>query len=94
VSYPDGGFDKRQRRVLGPPTLAFTIQEFCDAHRISRSQYYALKQMRLGPVETDVAGKIIITIESAAAWRRKRTSASQRRSHAGKATAETTATAV
>ena len=33
-------------RNRGPPSLAFTIQEFCDAHRISRAHYYNLKRRR------------------------------------------------
>jgi hypothetical protein len=60
---------KRMPRNRGPPSLAFTIQEFCDAHRISRAHYYNLKRRGLGPVETDVGGVIIITKESAAVWR-------------------------
>jgi hypothetical protein len=64
---------ERKRRLLGPPTHAFTVAEFCDAHRISRSQYYKLKKKKLGPAETKALDKIIITAESAAAWRRKHT---------------------
>jgi hypothetical protein len=63
---------KKKRRFLGPPTCAFTIQEFCDAHRISRSRYFELKKLGLGPAEKRVLNnKIIITQEAAAAWRRK-----------------------
>lgn len=64
---------KRSRRIRGPPTHAFSIQEFCDAHRISKSQYYELKRLGLGPAETRLLDKIIITQESAAAWRRRHT---------------------
>jgi hypothetical protein len=64
---------KRNRRLRGPPSLAFTIQEFCDAHRLSRSKYYELKKLGLAPAETRVLDKIIITFESAAAWRRRHT---------------------
>jgi hypothetical protein len=63
---------KKQKRILGPPSHAFTIQEFCDAHRISRSQFYRLREHGLGPKEKSVLGKTIITAESATAWRRKR----------------------
>jgi hypothetical protein len=65
---------KKKRRVLGPPTHAFTVQEFCDTHRISRTRYYELKKLGLGPREKSVLGKIIITQEAAADWRRKDTS--------------------
>jgi hypothetical protein len=69
---------KRNRRNRGPPTHAFTIQEFCDAHRISRAQFYELQRRGLAPVVTRLLDKIIITFESAAAWRRRRTAASKR----------------
>jgi hypothetical protein len=56
----------------GGERCAFTISEFCSAHRISRSKFYLLKNKGLGPRITDVDGKQIITIEDAAAWRRER----------------------
>jgi hypothetical protein len=68
---------KKTRRVRGPPTHAFTKQEFCDAHRISRSKYFELKRRGQGPVET---AEGTITFESAAVWRRRRTAASKRSS--------------
>lgn len=76
---PDGipSAKKRKKRLLGPPSYAFTVQEFCDAHRISRSQYYELKKLKLAPAEKRVLEKIIITVESAARWRRQRTRATQ-----------------
>jgi hypothetical protein len=70
---------ERKRRKLGPPSHAFTVQEFCDAHRISRSQYYELKKLGRGPAETRALDKIIITQESAAAWRRKHTTPARAR---------------
>ena len=63
---------KRMPRNRGPPSCAYRIQEFCDAHRISRAHYYNLKRRGLGPDETDVAGVIIITAHNAARWRRQR----------------------
>jgi hypothetical protein len=66
---------RKKRRPLGPPTYAFTIQEFCDAHRISRAQYYELKKLGLGPREARALDKIIITRESATEWRAARTEA-------------------
>jgi hypothetical protein len=56
----------------GGERCAFTISEFCNAHRISRSKFYILKNKGLGPRVTDVDGKQIITIEDAATWRRER----------------------
>jgi hypothetical protein len=63
---------RRQRRPRPPPSLAFKIQEFCDAHRISRSHYYNLKQLGLAPDETHIGHVTIITTEAAARWRKQR----------------------
>jgi hypothetical protein len=59
--------------MLAPANpLVFTIQEFCDTHRISRAMYYSLpagerpREMRVGP------RRVLITAESAAAWRNAR----------------------
>jgi hypothetical protein len=68
---PNQGVRTKKKRTLGPPSHAFTIQEFCDAHRISRSQYYELKKRGKAPAETSALGKILITTESAARWRQK-----------------------
>jgi hypothetical protein len=65
-------------KTLDVVAAAFTIAEFCTAHRISRATYYNLKQRGQAPDEARVLGRIIITKESAAAWRRKRTAASRR----------------
>jgi hypothetical protein len=58
---------------------AYTIPEFCRQHRISRSTYYVLKKRGEQPDETYVLDRVIVTKESAAVWRRKRTAASKRR---------------
>jgi hypothetical protein len=52
---------------------AFSIPEFCVAHRISTSFYFKLKQQGLGPAEMQVGARRIISKESAAAWRAART---------------------
>jgi len=66
----------RQRRDLSRvPVAAYSRQEFCDAHRISRSKYFELKAKGLGPDEMDVDGKKTISIEAAARWRAKREAA-------------------
>jgi len=63
---------KKQVRNRGPPTHAFSIQEFCDAHRISRSRYYELKKQGLTPIEMIVGRKRLISFEAADLWRRER----------------------
>ena len=55
---------KRMRRSRGPPSCAFTIQEFCDAHRLSRAQYYNLRKLGQGPDEARAGDRtVIITME-------------------------------
>jgi hypothetical protein len=65
-------------RRTGPPVerLAFTVPEFCEAHRISQSFYYKIRNLGLGPHETrkgEKGDKVLITAESAAAWRNPQT---------------------
>jgi hypothetical protein len=59
------------------PPVAYSILEFCAAHRISKAQYYVLRNKGLGPDETRLGGRVIITAESAAHWRKKHTIPSQ-----------------
>jgi hypothetical protein len=49
---------------------AYTVSEFCDAHRISRSKLYQLWSADLGPRFIQIGTKKIITTEAAANWRR------------------------
>ena len=78
VSRPAREPSKHQRdydvpRARGPlPQMAFTVPEFCRSHRISVSKYYELKKLGLGPDEMQIDRRIIITVESAAKWRRNR----------------------
>ena len=51
---------------------AFTIAEFCGAHRISRSKLYHLWAAGTGPRVMKVGVKVLISIEAAAEWRRER----------------------
>ena len=47
--------------VTGPRPVAlrarYTIREFCDAHRISKSTYYNLRKQGLGPDEARVTSR-------------------------------------
>lgn len=52
------------------PILAFSIEQFCKSHNISRAQYYNLRKEGRGPREMKVDGKPRISIESAADWRK------------------------
>src|SRR5262245_5143567 len=70
-------------RVDAQSLDALTIVQFCASHGISRTTYYNLKKLGLQPDELQVFDRIIITRESAAAWRRKRTAATKRARAAG-----------
>src|SRR3954471_22316333 len=66
----------------GPPRLAvaaYTIPEFCEAHRISRTHFYELQRRGLAPDVAELLGKKIVTHESAAVWRKQRTAASKKK---------------
>jgi hypothetical protein len=61
------------RKVLDQ--AAFTIAEFCLAHRISQSMYFKMRAMGLGPREMSVGSRKLISQESAAEWRKAREAA-------------------
>ena len=54
---------------------AFTIAEFCKAHRISQSMYFKLRNLGLGPREMAVGSRRLISQEAAAKWRKAREAA-------------------
>jgi hypothetical protein len=54
---------------------AFTIGEFCETHRVSRSWLYAEWRAGRGPKVKKVGTKNIITAEAAAEWRNAQVSA-------------------
>ena len=57
-------------------TDAYTINEFCLAHRISRATYYNIRKSGYGPREMHVGTGVRISREAAEEWRRERESAS------------------
>jgi hypothetical protein len=52
---------------------AYSIPEFCRANGFSRGFYYKLKRAGLAPDEAKLLGRVIITKEAAARWRKQRT---------------------
>ena len=60
---------------------AFTIREFCQAHRISAAFYYVMKNEGWGPREMTAGSRILISFEAAAAWRREREAAASAGHH-------------
>jgi hypothetical protein len=58
-----------------PPRAAFTVPEFCEAHRISQAKYYEMKKEGWGPIEMEVGRRRLISYEAASVWRRERETA-------------------
>jgi hypothetical protein len=58
--------------------IAFTIDEFCAAHRISRTHLYDLWHEGAGPRYMLAGSKKLITVEAAAEWRAEGEAVSQK----------------
>jgi hypothetical protein len=54
------------------PHAAYTITEFCEAHRISEAMYFKMRALGQGPNEMKVGARRLISFESAARWRAER----------------------
>lgn len=54
------------------PTIGavYKIEQFCELHGISKSQYYSLRRSGLGPREMRLGGAVRIALSDAEAWRR------------------------
>jgi hypothetical protein len=66
-----------QDETASRPPLAFSIREFCEAHRISQAFYYDLRNSGRGPREMVLGTRRVISAEAAADWRRERTAAGE-----------------
>jgi hypothetical protein len=51
---------------------ASSIPEFCYENGISRSHYYVLKALGLGPHEMRLGRRVLVTTDAAEEWRRAR----------------------
>jgi predicted DNA-binding transcriptional regulator AlpA len=75
---------KPRRRRTNPPELdCYSILQFCRRHGISRPHFYRLRAQGLTPVEFRLGTRVLITRESADAWRAER---SQPHKHGNPAT--------
>lgn len=54
------------------PRGAYSLDEFCASHNISMGLYRKLREQGLGPRETRVLRRVLITAEAAARWRAER----------------------
>src|SRR5215471_12027031 len=57
------------------PPACFSIKTFCLAHHISESMFHKLRAAGLGPQVMQVGNRVLITFESASAWRAEREAA-------------------
>jgi hypothetical protein len=64
-------------RKQPPQAAAFTIGEFCAAHRLSPSTYYLLQKTGRGPREMKVGARRMISAEAAAKRRKEREAPAQ-----------------
>jgi len=61
------------RRARAPPSDdSLTVPEFCRAEKISRSFYYKLRRLGLGPDEMSILTAVRISAKARDRWRRKR----------------------
>jgi len=68
---PGAALRVAEERARQPPSAACSIKEFCASHSISRALYYLLQNDDLGPREMRVRGRVLISAEAAAQWRRR-----------------------
>ncbi len=64
--------------VAAVALAAFTIPEFCAAHRISRALFYCLAREGRAPAIIKAGRRTLISAEAAARWRRDMEAASAR----------------
>lgn len=64
--------DHAKRRKPGD---LHTIPSFCVSNAISKSMYFSLKRKGLQPREIEIDGRVLITPEAEADWRREREAA-------------------
>lgn len=57
---------------------AFSVTEFCKMHGFSKSEYYNLRKRGQGPEELRIGTRVLVTVESAADWRRRLTAETSR----------------
>jgi hypothetical protein len=62
-------------RAAGIPQKSFTIPQFCARHALSEGFYRKMRERGLGPRETRILDRVIITEEAETEWRREREAA-------------------
>jgi hypothetical protein len=62
-------------QAAGIPRKAFSIPQFCARHALSEGFYRKMRERGLGPRETRILDRVIITEEAETEWRRERQAA-------------------
>jgi hypothetical protein len=55
-----------------PAALAYSVNDFCALHHISRAYFYKILNLGIGPRIMTVGGRKLISHEAATDWRRER----------------------
>jgi len=63
--------DRIGRESASAAPAAFTVLEFCSAHRISRALFYILLRNGRGPRLLKAGRRTLVTADAAADWRRR-----------------------
>jgi hypothetical protein len=67
----------RRRTAPTGEADAYSLQEFCDRHRISLQLFYKLVTQGLAPQTFRVGTRVLVSKESAARWRAEREAAAE-----------------
>ena len=62
--------EEASSKDTSPVPDVMTVSQFCVINRISRATFYNLKAVGRAPDTTTIGGKVIITTDAAASWRR------------------------
>ena len=63
--------------------LSMTVKEFCAAHSIGPTTFYALQRSGEGPQLMKVGRRTLISCEASAAWRQRMEQRARERSEGG-----------
>jgi len=55
--------------LAGPGRQTYSVEEFCQAHRICRASFYNICKAGRGPKTMKIGSRTLISVEAAATWR-------------------------
>jgi hypothetical protein len=61
-----------EHETLPNPRAAYSVKEFCRAHRISEDMFFKLVRQGEAPRRMRVGTRVLVSIEAAEEWRRER----------------------